>query len=82
MREERADQRSEDDDGERAEEGERELALVLRLPPRDHRREEDPGRDERGRDPEDRELHVPGAHEVVREDAREVEPEEAAMSAR
>ena len=47
-REERADQRSEDDDGEGAEEGERELALVLRLPPGDHRREEDPGGDERG----------------------------------
>ena len=77
MREVRADQRPEDDDRERAEQRERELALVARLAPRDHRREEDAGRDERGGDPEDRQLHVPGAHQVVREGARQVEAEEA-----
>ena len=75
--EERPDQRAEDDDGERAEQRERELALVARLAPRDHRRQEDPGGDERRRDPEQRELHVPGAHQVVGEDLREVDPEEA-----
>ena len=64
-----ADQRAEDDDRERAEQRERELALAARLAPGDHRREEDAGRDERGRDPEDRQLHVPGAHQVVGEDA-------------
>ena len=72
-----ADQRAEDDDRERAEQGEGELALVLRLAAGDHRRQEDPGGDERGRDPEDRELHVPGAHQVVGEDLGEVEAEEA-----
>ena len=50
---------------------------MLRLAPGDHRREEDPGGDERRRDPEDRELDVPGAHQVVREDLGEVEAEEA-----
>ena len=77
-----ADQRAEDDDRERAEQRERELALVLRLAAGDHRREEDPGRDERGRDPEDRQLHVPGAHQVVREDPRQVEAEEVRRSRR
>ena len=57
-----ADQRAEDDDGERAEQREGELALVLGLAPGDHRRQEDAGRDERGRHPEQRELDVPGAH--------------------
>ena len=75
--EERPDQRAEDDDRERAEQRERELALVARLAAGDHRRQEDPGGDERRRDPEQRELHVPGAHQVVREDLREVEAEEA-----
>ena len=51
---------------------------MLGLAPGDHRREEDAGRDERRRDPEQRELDVPGAHQVVGEDAREVEAEEAA----
>ena len=41
MPEERADQRAEDDDRERAEQREGELALVLGLAPGDHRREED-----------------------------------------
>ena len=75
--EERADQGAEDDDRQRAEQRERELALMPRLAPGDHRREEDPGGHERRRDPEQRELHVPGAHQVVREDLREVEAEEA-----
>ena len=47
------------------------------LAPGDHRRQEDAGGDERGRHPEDRQLHVPGAHQVVREDLREVDAEEA-----
>ena len=62
--EERADQRAEDDHGEGAEQQEGELALAARLAPGDHRRQEDAGRDERRGDPEDRELHVPGAHQV------------------
>jgi hypothetical protein len=37
-----------------------------------------PAGDERGGDPEDRQLDVPGAHQVVREDLREVEAEEPA----
>ena len=77
MPEERPDQRAEDHDRQRAEQRERELALVPGLAPGDHRRQEDPGGDERRRDPEQRELHVPGAHQVVREDLREVEAEEA-----
>ena len=77
-----ADQRAEHDDGQRAEQREGELALVLGLAPGDHRREEDPGRHERRRDPEERELDVPGAHQVVREDLREVEAEEARRSRR
>ena len=63
-----ADQAAEDDDREGAEQAEGELALALRLAPGDHRRQEDPGREERGGDKEDRQLHVPGAHEVVGED--------------
>ena len=51
---------------------------MLGLAARDHRRQEDAGRHERGRDPEQRQLHVPGPHQVVREDLREVEAEEAA----
>jgi hypothetical protein len=74
--EERSDQRSEDDDGERPEQGERELPLVLGLAPRDHRSEEDAGGDERHRHPEQGELHVPGPHQVVREHLRDVEAEE------
>ena len=44
----------------------------------DHRGEEDAGRQERGDDPEDRELHVPGAHDVVRQEPVGVDAEEAA----
>ena len=65
----RADQRAEHHDGQRAEQREGQRALMLRLAPGDHRREEDPGRHERRRHPEDRELDVPGAHEVVGEHA-------------
>ena len=50
---------------------------MLGLAPGDHRRQEDPGRHERGRHPEQRELDMPGAHQVVREHLREVEAEEA-----
>ena len=77
-----ADQRAEDHDGERAEQREGELALMLGLAAGDHRRQEDAGGDERRRDPEQRELDVPGAHQVVREDLREVEAEEARRSRR
>ncbi len=71
-----ADERPEHDHRERAEQREGELALVARLAAGDHRRQEDPGRYERRRDPEDRELDMPGPHEVVREHRREVEAEE------
>ena len=74
----RPDQRAEHDDGEGSQQRVGERALALGLAPGDHRREEDARRDERGRDPEDRELDVPGAHQVVREDRGEVEAEEAA----
>ena len=77
-----ADQRPEHDDGQRAEQREGELALVPGLAPGDHRRQEDPGGDERGRHPEQRELDVPGAHQVVGEDLRQVEAEEARRSRR
>ena len=80
--EERADQRAEHDHRQRAEQRERQLALVLGLAPGDHRREEDARGHERGGDPEQRELHVPGAHQVVREDRREVEAEEARRARR
>ena len=72
-----ADQRSEDHHRERSEQHEGELALAARLAAGDHRREEDACGDERGGDPEDRELHVPGAHQVEREDLGQVDPEEA-----
>jgi hypothetical protein len=72
----RADERPQHDDRERAEQRERQLRLMARLPPGDHRRQEDPGSDERRRHPEDRELDVPGPHEVVREDRGEVKAEE------
>ena len=71
-----ADQRPEHDHGERAQQREGQLALVLGLAPGDHRRQEDAGRDERGGHPEQRELDVPGAQQVVREDLRQVEAEE------
>ncbi len=72
-----ADQAAADDEGERAEQGVRQQVLALRLALGDHRRQEDPGGQERRRDEEDRELHVPGAHEVVREPGGEVDAEEA-----
>ena len=64
---ERADQRAEDDHRQGAEQREGELALVLGLAPGDHRREEDACGHERRGDPEQGELDVPGAHQVVRE---------------
>ena len=75
--EEGPDQRADHHDGQRPQQREGELALMLRLAPGDHRGQEDPRRDERGGDPEERELDVPGAHEVVGEDLRQVEAEEA-----
>lgn len=51
--------------------------LALRLTLRDERRQEDAGRQEaRGR-PEERELQVPGARQVERQQRGQVEPEEA-----
>ena len=66
-----------DDDHERAEQTVREQVLVARLVTGDERSEEDAGREERRRHPEDRELDVPGAREVVRKQRREVDAEEA-----
>jgi hypothetical protein len=59
----------------RATEGEQ--VLPARLAARDHRRQEDARGDIRRRDEEDRELHVPRAHEVEREPRGEVDAEEA-----
>ena len=73
-----ADQAAEDDDRQRREQPVGEPVLSPRLAARDHRREEDPGRQERGRDEEDRELDVEGAGEVEGEDLGEVDPEEVA----
>ena len=75
--EERADQRAEHHNRQRTEQQEGELALSARLAPRDHRREEDAGGHERRGDPEDRQLHVPGAHQVEGERLCEVDAEEA-----
>ena len=61
-----ADQAAEDDDRQRAEQDVGEHALPSRLAPGDHRREEDAGREERGRDEEDRQLDVPGARRGCR----------------
>src|SRR5215218_2294812 len=44
---------------------------------RDHRGQEDAGGEERGRRPEDRELHVPGPDDVERQIPGQIEPEEA-----
>src|SRR5215208_352613 len=51
--------------------------LSPRLAAGDHRGEEDPGCQKRGRHPEDRELHVPGANQVVRQHLRQVYAKEA-----
>ena len=73
-----ADQAAEDDDRERGEQPVCEPVLALGLASRDHRREEDPGGEERGRDEEDRQLHVEGAGEVEWKELGQVDPEEAA----
>ena len=72
-----ADQAAEDHDRQRSEQDERELALAARLSAGDHRRQEDAGGDERGGDEEDRQLHVPGADQVVGEHLGDVDAEEA-----
>ena len=77
-----AAQAAHDHDRERPEQPVGEPALALGLAAGDHRREEDPGGEERGRDQEDRELQVPGAGEVEGQDLRQVDAEEGAMSAR
>ena len=56
--------------------------LTARLAPGDHRGQEDAGGEERGRHPEDRELDVPGARQVVREQLRQIDAEEAATGRR
>ena len=72
-----AGERADHDDDERAEEREDEGALPLRLVPvRDHRADEEPGREPAGRDPEHRELQVPAARRRVREDRPGVDPEQ------
>ncbi len=73
-----ADQAAEDDDRQRREQPVGEPVLAPRLAARDHRREEDARRQERGRDEEDRELDVEGAGEVEGEDLGEVDAEEVA----
>ena len=72
-----AEQASGDDDHQRAEEevGEHVLAAWL-LASGDHRGEEDAGGQERRDHPEDRQLHVPGAHDVEGQEAVAVEAEE------
>jgi hypothetical protein len=72
-----AEQAAEHDHGQGPEQGEGERRLTARLAARDHRREEDPGGDERGGDEEDRELHVPGADQVEGERLGDVDAEEA-----
>jgi hypothetical protein len=65
-------------DRERAEQPEGEPVLAARLAASDHRRQENPRGQVRGRDEEDCELHVPGAHKVERECPCEIESEETA----
>src|SRR5918995_134546 len=71
------DEAPEHDDRQSPEQREGEPALPSRLSSGDHGHEEDAGGEERGRHPEDGELHVPGAHEVVRQPLRQIEAEEA-----
>jgi hypothetical protein len=68
---------AEDDEGEGPEQGVGEPVLPARLPPGDDRGEEDASGQERGRRPEDRQLHMPRAHQVVGQPAGQVEAEEA-----
>ena len=71
-----ADQAAEDDDRECREQPVGEPVLAPRLAPRDHWREEDPSRKERGRDEEDCELDVEGASEVERQQLGQIDAEE------
>ena len=71
-----ADQAAEDDDRKCGQQAVGEPVLSLRLAPGDHRRQEDPGGEEGGRDEEDRELDVEGAGEVEGEQLGEVDAEE------
>jgi hypothetical protein len=70
-----ADHAAEDDERERTQQAEGEPVLPPRLAARDHRGEEDSSGEERGRDPENRQLQVPGAHQVVGEPLRQVDAE-------
>ena len=72
-----ADHAAEHDHRKRSQQSVGEPRLPARLPPRDDRREEEPGGQEGRRGPEDRQLDVPGAHQVVRQPTGQVEPEEA-----
>src|SRR5262249_44858401 len=73
-----AEQAAENHDRERAEEHQGAQALTAWLVAADQRREEQATRDPGGGDPEDRQLQVPRAQEVVREPSRQVETVEPA----
>ena len=66
-----------DDHHQRSEQGEREGRLAPRLAAGDQRGEEDAGRQVGRGDEEERQLDVPGPGQVVGEDPRQVEAEEA-----
>ena len=69
--------RADHDEQERAEEHVDAGPLPLRLLAADRRRDVEARREPRGRDPEDAELHVPGARDRVRQDRRERDAVEA-----
>ena len=71
-----ARQRSRDDQQQRAEQHVDSQPLEARLAPADHGGQEQAGREERGRDPEDGRLDVPGAGQAVGQVLREREAEE------
>src|SRR5512135_656015 len=71
-----SDQGAEDHDRERAEQRVGQDVLPPGLPAGDDRGEEDAGGEERRGHPEDRQLHVPGPGQVVREQLGQVEAEE------
>src|SRR5262249_46828773 len=64
---------AEDDHRQRSEKGEHSGLLSSRLAPSDQRSEEQSSRDPGRRDPEDRELEMPGPQEVVGKPGREIE---------
>ena len=72
-----ADEATADDDGKRAEQRERAETLHRWFLTADEWCEEETTRDPRGGDPENGELEMPGAKQVVRQPAREIETVEA-----